>query len=889
MIQMRDAGVDPAVAALIALAAAALFLLGYLEIRARFAAERRARLLATLVDVGHAVGTSLDPVEVFRAVHARVRAVLDVDAFYVCTLSPRDPSLLDFRFLVDASRELPPTEQPREGSVAGYVIERDQPVLISDADRNRPKHLPPRRPWGTVVEKSIMVVPLRIRGKAFGAISTQSVRPGAYDQTHLDLLASVANEAAIAIERAQLYEHAAALSRRLFDLHRIGIELAAQREVGSLIQRLCESVALVIGSTSAAVYLDRGGDVLEYAHGTGGSREVPTLSKDTAVGPALLTGQPVEISHPGQLPDPQRQLMEKYGLHAVLIQPLRAAEESIGVLFVAWTVPHAMTDDEKGLVGVLAGIGATAIRSLRLYGELDDAYLSTVHTLTATIQARDGYREDHQLRVAADAVALGERLGLGEGALRDLRYASLFHALGKIAIPQSILSKKGPLTAEERRIVQEHPVLGARLVESIAFLRGVVPIVRHANERWDGSGYPDGLAHAAIPLAARILAVAIAYEAALAERPYRAALRPEAALVELRSLAGVAYDPSVVSQFVSMVEGRGVIAAVEREAASGSRELAILAEVTLAFHALLDLDQLLGHILGILARHLPGSQGVIYLVDEQSDELLVRSAVGDDAVTLLGSRRPAGRGIAGWVYQHREAQVVDDVRADARSVAEENARAVLAVPLLSEGRAIGVIGLVSRTVGAFSRRDLTLVQAIAAQIAAAIEVAELHERLKRAANTDVLTGLHNYRYFYDRLEEEIARSERRATPLAVAYFDIDGLKRVNDSHGHLAGDEVLRTLGRVIAGNVRAEDVPARYGGDEFAIVMPETPRDEAERVVARLMELVDHTEVKVGSTHLKMPARSWGVASYPVDGTTARELVENADTRVYAAKRSSG
>src|SRR5437879_7235801 len=123
----------------------------------------------------------------------------------------------------------------------------------------------------------------------------------------------------------------------------------------------------------------------------------------------------------------------------------------------------------------------------------------------STVLDRNHTRQDHQRKTSAYAVSLGDLLQMSEHELRDLRYASLFHSLGKIGVPAAILSKTGPLTAEERKIMQEHPILGARILEAIRFLKGVVPIVRHANEHWDGSGYPDGLAGEQIPLPARIL------------------------------------------------------------------------------------------------------------------------------------------------------------------------------------------------------------------------------------------------------------------------------------------------------------------------------------------------------------------------------------------------
>src|SRR5207244_2811619 len=305
-----------------------------------------------------------------------------------------------------------------------------------------------------------------------------------------------------------------------------------------------------------------------------------------------------------------------------------------------------------------AGVGASTMRSIRLYRELDEAYLSTVSTLMATIVARDHYREDHQRKIAADAVAVGERLKLSEHELRDLRYASLFHSLGKIGVPAAILSKAGPLTPEEKKIMQEHPLLGARILESIRFLRGVVPIVRHAYERWDGTGYPDALVGDQIP--------------------------PE-------------------------------------------------------FHTILDSQQLLDRPLVVLERAVPGASLTIMLHDQQSDELVSRAVAGAWMTVDSPSRVATDRGISGWVFTHREGQIIDDVRADPRYIGDPRVRSELVVPLVSRGQAAGVLVLSPPAVAGFSKRDLTLMETVGAQIAAQIEVAELHERLKRAANTDALT------------------------------------------------------------------------------------------------------------------------------------------------------
>ena len=168
------------------------------------------------------------------------------------------------------------------------------------------------------------------------------------------------------------------------------------------------------------------------------------------------------------------------------------------------------------------------------------------------------------------------------------------------------------------------------------------------------------------------------------------------------------------------------------------------------------------------------------------------------------------RGISGWVFTHREGQIVDDVRADPRYIGDPRVRSELIVPLVSRGQAVGVLVLSHPAVAAFSKRDLTLMETVGAQIAAQIEVAELHERLKRAANTDALTGIHNYRYFYDRLEEEVARAERRQSALAVAFFDIDATRCSACSDRPSANGSALRTCRHATAATSSRSSCPTR-------------------------------------------------------------------------------
>ncbi len=182
--------------------------------------------------------------------------------------------------------------------------------------------------------------------------------------------------------------------------------------------------------------------------------------------------------------------------------------------------------------------------------QIETLFVDALMTIASAVEARDGYTGGHIERVTHYAVATGRVLGIGKDSLRHLWVAGLLHDLGKVAIPDQILGKPGRLTDEEYEIIQQHPTIGAAILERSPFLRPALPGVLHHHERWDGGGYPGGLRGEEISLEGRILAVADTYDAIVTTRPYRESQPPEAAVCEIRRCSGSQFDPLVVDAFL---------------------------------------------------------------------------------------------------------------------------------------------------------------------------------------------------------------------------------------------------------------------------------------------------------------------------------------------------
>jgi diguanylate cyclase (GGDEF)-like protein len=224
-----------------------------------------------------------------------------------------------------------------------------------------------------------------------------------------------------------------------------------------------------------------------------------------------------------------------------------------GAITVQSVELEAFDEEDARLLRAVADQLAAALRSATLYEQLERAYLGTAEALSAALEAKDSYTAEHSRSLVQRAEAVGRRLGMAEAELRALRYAAVFHDIGKLAVPEAILNKPGPLTGEELALVQRHTVVGEQILAPVEFLADVLPLVRGAHERWDGSGYPDGLAGEEIPLGARIVFACDTYAAMTTDRPYRAALPEEEARAELRRVAGTQLDPRVVDALLAVI------------------------------------------------------------------------------------------------------------------------------------------------------------------------------------------------------------------------------------------------------------------------------------------------------------------------------------------------
>jgi putative nucleotidyltransferase with HDIG domain len=289
------------------------------------------------------------------------------------------------------------------------------------------------------------------------------------------------------------------------------------------------------------------------AVGSPGRRPWRELRASDAVERCLVERRPVRVD---EVVRGSALLARSGDVGSEVAVPLFVGSDLWGALDVQEEAPAAFEDADVRLLEAVADQLGAALRAATQYEGLERAYLATAEALGAALESKDAHTAEHARSLVRNAEAVGQRLGMSPEELRDLRYAAAFHDIGKVAVPERILNKPGPLTEAEKREVERHVEVGAEMLSEVEFLEGVLPLVRHCHEHWDGGGYPDGLAGERIPLGARVILVCDAHDAMTADRPYRRALPPDAAHAEIRYAAGRQFDSRVASVFLEAVGKR---------------------------------------------------------------------------------------------------------------------------------------------------------------------------------------------------------------------------------------------------------------------------------------------------------------------------------------------
>ena len=443
--------------------------------------------------------------------------------------------------------------------ITGRVGETGESILLANAlDCSYAVTIP-----GTEdVDESIIAVPLNYGTRVIGAIVISKLGVDQFDEDDVRLLEVLGGHASVALENARLYEAerleasraktSLEISNALLDFSR---RLALAESLDEVLERAVELAARLLDKPRSSVWLqDRAGENLVARALFGYDwRDTAVLGGITV--PDERAREILDGDEPFQLeaarfPTSGRAELAR-GLIAVA--PLRLDGDRLGCIVVR-TDPAGGAFDERSM-RLLAGVAhqvKLAVTNASSYESLERTFLSTVEALANALEANDEYTSSHARWITDMALHVGRELGMDPKALKRLELGALFHDIGKIGVPEAILSKPGPLSDEEWKVVRLHPELGARILAPIERLEQVCQIVRHCHEHWDGSGYPNGLAGEEIPLESRVILVCDAYHAMTTDRPYRRRLSIEEASRRLREAAGTQFDPRVVEVFLAL-------------------------------------------------------------------------------------------------------------------------------------------------------------------------------------------------------------------------------------------------------------------------------------------------------------------------------------------------
>ncbi|MCU1381337.1 MAG: hypothetical protein JWL71_34 [Acidobacteria bacterium] len=516
-----------------------------------------------------------------------------------------------------------------------------------------------------------------------------------------------------------------------------------------------------------------------------------------------------------------------------------------------------------------------------------DVQLATIEALALAIEAKAGCTPEHIRSIQQYAVILAEEAGLSDKDVQAVRTAALLHDVGNMAVPEHILSKPDALTPEEFDRVKTHPRVGAEILRNVPFGAPVAELVLCHHERWDGLGYPAALCGTAIPVGARILAIADCYSTLQTDRPYRPGRSAEAALDVLRQSAGKAFDPDLVELLIARLRTSAALPPSVAEAVAvdeGRLALQDIAGTHREEQTLYEIAQALGSNLGV--------DGAMALINDKVSRLVPFTTCAlflgndEDGYTCRSAHGPGTEALFTWtVKSWSDLSLRLPACADGRDAHGADLKSLLPCPLNFEGHLIGGLVVYHTIAGCFTDEHRRVLGRVSEQAAAVIYNSTRFEQTQHESHTDPLTALPNRRSLDRQFEAGLAVAAQTKSSASVVVLDLDRLKEINDTYGHDAGDRALRAVGSVLASTVRASDLCARFAGDEFIVVLWDCSPEHEARRVADIQNAVSAYPFEPRPGVRVSLSISAGSSRFPEDGRTFEDLLASADERMYHDK----
>jgi diguanylate cyclase (GGDEF)-like protein/putative nucleotidyltransferase with HDIG domain len=588
-------------------------------------------------------------------------------------------------------------------------------------------------------------------------------------------------------------------------------------------------------------------------------------------------------------------------------------------------------------------------RSIRLYfGKMEQEkehaenmaslHLRTIEALATAIEAKDECTGDHLRRVQVYSLEVAKQLGLASDEVNALQAASILHDIGKLAVPDYIISKPGKLTPDEFDKMKVHTVVGAEILEQVAFPYAVAPIVRSHHEKWDGSGYPDGLKAEDIPIGARILSAVDCLDALASDRQYRRALPLDEAMDYVAGLSGKSFDPQVVDilkanyrEFESLAQstplrnhrlskdlivkrGDAPDAGFEKSAAaplaagapgaagaagtagggsqvpadmvaSARQEMRAIVDLAMDLSKSLRMEDILSMLAERLKQLVPYDCLAVYV--RERTVLKARYTTGLNSQTFASLEIPVGQGLSGWVVENGKAIINGNPAVEPGYAAAggqlEALNSALSIPL-GDGvdQFSGALTLYRADKDAYNADHLRVLLAIKGDIARAVDGAIRFQKAQQGVQSDALTGLPTRVSLESCLQNGFVAQGKAVT---VVLCDIDEFRRVNELFGRTTADELLKLVTNILRTHSRSVDYVARIGGDEFGVLLAAARPEE----LAGKMESLDRLVANAcrGLCGHESSGLATGVACFPENGADADSLIAFAELALTRAKET--